>query len=265
MCGRRLGRRDLLRLGGMAAVVPLLGGCDEIVGMVPDWVPRWFVSDETVSRLGVESWQRIRQQVRPSGNAELQGVLERIGTRLLRATGADPRDWEMVVFASPDVNAFALPGNKIGVFEGMFRVAGSADQLAAVVGHEIGHLQAQHSAERLGAEVMKEWGLRLVSVALNIGDIAYANQIAALLGIGAEFGLVLPYSRFQELEADRLGLVTMAEAGFNAREAVTLWERMDRAAGGQRTPGFLSTHPVPDARIAAIKEMLPTLPQGGQG
>jgi predicted Zn-dependent protease len=254
----RIDRRTMLSLLGNALAAPMLAGCDE-----GDGFPIHLVSDETVRRMGLESWQRIREKTPVSHNRELTQVLHKVGSRLLTATGEPPERWEMVVFASPEVNAFALPGGKIGVFEGMFRVVANADQLAAVVGHEIGHNQAEHSHERLSAAAAKQLGLKLVSVALQLGDIRYANEIAALLGVGVEFGLELPYSRRQELEADRLGLFTMAKARFDPRQAVDLWRRMDRIAA-QRVPAFLSTHPAPEARIAAIEKLLPEVAQVAQ-
>lgn len=241
----------MLGLLAGAAAAPLLGGCDE-----GDGFPIQLVSDETVRQLGLESWQRIRAQTPVSRDRDLQQTLRLVGDRLLTAAGEDTARWEMLVFAGPEVNAFALPGGKIGVFEGMFRVAAEADQLAAVIGHEIGHIQAEHSQERLSAFAAKQFGLQLVSVALQLGDVRYANEIAALLGAGVEFGLVLPYSRRQELEADRLGLFGMAQARFDPRAAVELWQRMDRFAG-QRAPAFLSTHPAPQARIEALERLLP--------
>jgi predicted Zn-dependent protease len=246
-----IGRRGLLRLLAGAGALPLAGGCDE-----SDGFPIPLVSDETVRRLGLESWERLRAEIPASGDRELQQTLSQVGRRLLRAAGEDAAAWEMVVFASPQVNAFVLPGGKIGVFEGMFRVADLPDRLAAVVGHEIGHEQAEHAQERLSAAALKQLGLWLVGAALELGDVAYANEIAALLGIGVEFGLVLPYSRRQELEADRLGLFTMAEAGFDPRAAVDLWRHMDRLADGGG-PAFLSTHPAPEARIEALEGILP--------
>jgi predicted Zn-dependent protease len=247
--GAGIARRRVLGLLAGFTCAPLIAGCDEL--------PVDLVSEETVGKLGLESWERIRRQVPASRDAALQGALKRVGGRLLAAAGEDPARWETLVFAGPEVNAFALPGGKIGVFEGMFRVARNADQLAAVVGHEIGHNQAEHGQERLNVQALKDMGLRLVSFALQVGDVQYANEIAGLLGLGAEFGVVLPYSRRQELEADRLGLVTMAKAGFDPRSAVDLWRRMEAVTG--RGPDFLSTHPAPRARIEAIEAMLPEI------
>ncbi|MGQ9367922.1 M48 family metallopeptidase [Azospirillum sp. ST 5-10] len=256
--GRRPGldRRAVLGLLSGAAAAPLLGGCDDVS------LPFHLVSDETVQRLGLESWERIRADTPASGNGAYQRAVRSVGRRLLAAAGEDPARWEMVVFAGPEVNAFALPGGKIGVYEGMFQVAADPDQLAAVIGHEIGHNQAEHSQERLSVATLKQFGLRLVSAALQIGDVQYANEIAALLGIGVEFGLVLPYSRGQELEADRLGLHTMARAGFDPRAAVALWRRMERMAG-RGAPAFLSTHPAAGDRVAALEALLPEVTGGG--
>jgi len=242
-------RRSLLLILLLA-----LGGCD--------WLPRFsLVSDAQVERSGLEAWGALRQSTPPSGDAALQAELDAIATRLLIAAGERPEDWEAVVFAGQEPNAFALPGNKIGVFEGMFPIAGGPDEIAAVVGHEIGHLQADHSQSRMSAELAKSFGLRLIAFLLNLGDVQFAAEIAAALGLGAEYGLVLPYSRRQELEADAHGLELMAAAGYDPEAAVDLWRRME-AAGAGRLPGFLSTHPAPQDRIEAIEAMLPAIAGG---
>ena len=228
----------------------LIGACD--------WIPLRLVSSSAVEEMGVQSWDDLRSQVPPTSSTELQAALDRVTTQLLVAAGEAPGDWEAVVFASPDVNAFALPGNQIGVFEGMFGVVENPDQLAAVVGHEIGHLQALHGEERVNAQVVRDLGLRLVALILQFAEVEYSADIAAALGLGVEYGLVRPYSRGQELEADRLGLELMADAGFDPAEAATLWRRMD-AATGRRLPEFLATHPAPEARIEAIEAMLPDI------
>lgn len=243
-------RRTALRLFGGTAAAVALTGCDDID------LPFDLVSEAQLEQLGLQSWQQITASVPPTRDPSLQAHAEEIAARLLRTAGADPRAWRVQVFASPDANAFALPGNRIGVFEGMFRVAANADQLAAVVGHEIGHLQARHSKERVEARMLTDFGLQLVAVALDLGDVAFSREIAGLLGLGAEFGIALPYGRAQELEADRLGLELMHRAGYRAEEAAALWRRMD-AAGGAGPPSFLSTHPAPRERIAAIEAMLP--------
>jgi predicted Zn-dependent protease len=236
-CPEALTRRKALRLFACAALAPAVAGCDRVAPYV--------VSNETVETLGLETW-----------NAAAQRKTADIARRLLVAAGEEPRRWEVQVFAQPEANAFVLPGRKIGVLEGMINVARSDGELAAVIGHEIGHLQAEHSRERVSAETLRQWGLQLISFLLQVNDVAFAQEIAAVLGVGVEFGLVRPYGRNQELEADRLGLFTMAKAGYDPREAASLWQRMDQRGGG-RIPELLSTHPAPRERIRAIEALIP--------
>ncbi|SDY30809.1 M48 family metallopeptidase [Citreimonas salinaria] len=248
MCGNcRIGRRAFLCLAGGAAATGL-SGCDDIT----------LVSDEEVRQMGLRAWSEIRGATALSGDTDARQAAQQVGARLLAAAGEDPAHWEIAVFAGPEINAFALPGNKIGLYEGMFGVFENADQLAAVVGHEIGHLQAEHSQERLSAAVAKDQGLAFLRWLLRMGEVEFADAIAAAMGVGLEFGVVLPYSRRQELEADRLGVLMMDEAGFDAREAVGLWQAMDSASQG-RPPEFLATHPAPAARIAEIEQILTEL------
>jgi predicted Zn-dependent protease len=242
-----LTRRKALSLLGAGVLAPSLAGCERIAP--------FLVSHETVEHLGIETWSRLRQQMPALRDPVAQRRVAEIATRLLRAAGEAPSRWEVQVFAQPEVNAFVLPGRKIGVLEGMLRVARSEGELAAVIGHEIGHLQAEHSRERVSAETLKHWGLQLISLLLQINEVEFGREIAALLGVGVEFGLVRPYGRAQELEADRLGLFTMARAGYDPREAAELWRRMDQRGGG--VPAILSTHPAPRDRIEAIEALIP--------
>lgn len=248
MCGScRLGRRAFLGLAGGAAATGL-AGCDDID----------LVSDEEVRQMGLRAWSEIRRDTALSNDSGAIQAAQQVGARLLTAAGEDAAQWEIAVFAGPEINAFALPGNKIGIYEGMFGVFRNVDQLAAVVGHEIGHLQAEHSQERMSAEVARDQGLAILRWLLRLGEVEFADAIAGALGVGLEFGVVLPYSRRQELEADRLGVLMMDDAGFDAREAVGLWQAMD-AAAQRRPPEFLATHPAPAARIAEIEQILTEL------
>lgn len=227
-----------------------LAGCDD---------PPALVSDETVEAMGLQAWAEISTSTPRSRDRELQAALDRVSARLVQAAGGNPAEWEAVVFARPDINAFALPGRKIGVYEGMFRVANTEDMLATIVGHEIGHIQAEHGQKRMSAQVARNAGIRLLAFFLDMGDVQYAEEIAAALGLGVEVGLLLPYSRGQEEEADVLGLHAMAEAGYDPQAALTLWRRMDQAVR-DRPPDFLATHPAPSARIETLAEIIRTLP-----
>jgi predicted Zn-dependent protease len=158
---------------------------------------------------------------------------------------AGVKNWEIVVFKDDTANAFALPGGKIGVHTGLLKVAKSDGQLAAVVGHEIGHVTAQHGRERMSQALAASGAMIGAGVALK--DNPQANLIVGALGLGAQFGILMPYGRAQESESDVIGLEMMARAGFDPRESVELWKNM-AAAGGANPPQFLSTHPSHETR-----------------
>jgi predicted Zn-dependent protease len=247
---------ELSRRGFMVALVGFSGtALVACVGPGQTGLGLGLVSSEEAQQLGIQSWEQIRAETPVSKNTTYQRALRQVATNILSAIGQNPANWEMVVFESKEANAFALPGNKIGVFEGMFAIATDVNELAAVVGHEIGHNQAEHARERLSSAAATQTGLQLLSVALQVGNIGYANEISGLLGAGVQYGLILPYSRNQELEADSIGLINMARAGYDPRAAIKLWQNMQ--AVGDRAPEFLSTHPAPESRIAALEAKMP--------
>jgi predicted Zn-dependent protease len=241
MCQVCFSRRRFLALAPAAVAV---SGCDVSL-----------VSDAEAERMGLAAWQEMTSRKPLSSNAEYAEVVGQVAGRLLRAAGHSPGEWEFAVFADRSANAFALPGRKIGVHEGMLRLTGTEGQLAAVIGHEIGHVEAEHSKERMSAQVASSWGMRVVSWLLKLGEVQYAEEIAAALGLGVEVGILRPYGRGQEEEADALGVEAMIRADYDPREAIRLWERME-AATGSRTPEFLSTHPAPRSRIEALEDVI---------
>jgi len=246
-------RRVFLRgTATIALTAPLLAGCDGDGWMIN------LVPEARVLAMSALTWQQITTSVPPSADQNRQNIVRGVADRLLRADGHDPTQWQVRLFATPQVNAFALPGGRIGVFEGMLRVAENRDQLAAVIGHEIGHVTARHGQARMNAQALRRLGLRVVNIALGVSGVPYSNEIAAALGVGAQYGILLPYSRNQELQADRLGLFTMARAGFNPEQAPALWRRMERLTP-QRGPGFLATHPAPAQRIQELEAMIPSV------
>ncbi|MGE0616721.1 MAG: M48 family metallopeptidase [Bacteriovoracia bacterium] len=165
-------------------------------------------------------------------------------------------DWEIVVFRDSQINAFALPGGKIGVYTGILPVAKTQHQLAAIIGHEVGHVLARHGNERVSETLAAQGGLIAASAALN-KEGSTRTAILAALGLGAQYGVLLPHGRTQESEADIIGLDLMAQAGFDPRESVELWKNMGAAGGGQ-PPEFLSTHPSHETRISGLQSRMNT-------
>jgi predicted Zn-dependent protease len=169
-----------------------------------------------------------------------------------------PRKWRVAVFAVAEPNAFALPGGNIGVNVGMLSVAKNDAQLAAVLGHEIGHVLAGHSAERMSQQMVTQGGLSIAQGAFFGGMSPAAQQgVMSALGLGAQVGVLLPFSRTQESEADIIGLHLMAESGFDPSQAVELWRNMAKAAGEGGQSTLLATHPAPKDRIQNLAANVP--------
>jgi predicted Zn-dependent protease len=184
-------------------------------------------------------------------------VAEALTGALPDGTAFQPGEWEVTVFADDQINAFALPGGKIGVYQGLLSVAENQDQLATVVAHEIAHVLSRHSNERISTQYATSTGLELASILA--GQATPAKQtLFGLLGVGAQVGVLLPFGRKQESEADLVGLELMARAGFDPRQSVDLWQNMN-AASGSGPPEFLSTHPSGETRIRTLTQHMPTV------
>lgn len=164
--------------------------------------------------------------------------------------------WEVELFEDPTANAFALPGGKIGVHTGLLDVAVTQGQLATVLGHEVSHVLARHGNERVSQSTLVQSGM--VAAQILVGaDTPEKQQLFGLLGLGMQYGVLMPFSRAQESEADEIGILLMARAGFDPRESVALWQNMDRASGGQSPPEFMSTHPSHSTRIGRLQAAMP--------
>jgi len=184
--------------------------------------------------MGVEAYQQIKIDNGVSSDPRYTGPVNEIGRRIAAASGQPELPWEFTVIEDEEPNAFALPGGKVGVNTGLFKVAKTDDQLAAVMAHEVGHAIARHSAERVSRQVIVQFGQQAIG--------AQYPGMADILAQASTLGLILPFTREQESEADHIGLMLMARAGYDPRAAVELWQNL-AAAGGQRPPEFLSTHP----------------------
>lgn len=215
-----------------------------------------LVSDEQMRQMGAAAFEEMKAEKNLSNDPAVREYVQCVSSALTR-TLDDRSQWEVAVFEDDAVNAFALPGGKIGVFTGLLDVAENQDQLAAVIGHEIAHVLAEHSNARVSANYATAAGLQAVD-ALISGQASGATrqQAMALLGLGAQYGVLMPYGRSQEREADVLGVQIMAEAGFRPEASVDLWQNMAEA-GGPSPPEILSTHPSPDSRMDDLRDELP--------
>ncbi|MCX7097027.1 MAG: M48 family metallopeptidase [Methylococcales bacterium] len=209
--------------------------------------------DAQINQMGLRAFDTLKKQKPVSTNGKYTQVANCIAQAIIRETGGN---WEVVVFEDKSPNAFALPGNKIGIHTGMLTLVDTQDQLAAVVGHEVGHVRAQHSNERASQEMAVNQGISLIQ-AMGAPQSALGQTAFGLLGVGAEYGILMPFSRVQESEADIIGVDLMARAGFDPRQSIVLWQKMDQASQGQQPVEFLSTHPAHATRIQNLQQHMP--------
>jgi predicted Zn-dependent protease len=215
-----------------------------------------LVSTEEETKLGAQAYREVLSKSPTVTSGQYVTPVRRIGERLARAADRPDYKWEFAVIDDPkQINAFALPGGKVAVYTGILPVAQDSDGLAVVMGHEIAHVIARHGAERISQGLATQLGAEVLGAAAGGGP--QANVLLAAYGLGAQLGVLLPYSRTQESEADHIGLILMAKAGYDPRTAPEFWQRMSHAASGGRSPEFLSTHPNPETREQQIRAWLP--------
>ncbi len=215
-------------------------------------------SNHEMTRMGIQSFEKIKDDAPRSKDRAVVAYVECVARMIVGAMDEGRVEgWEVVVFEDDSANAFALPGRKIGVHTGLLKVARNQDQLAAVLGHEVGHVIAGHSNERVSQSQLAQGGMVLASIASQqSGMTPEQRQVLGLLGVGAvQYGVLLPYSRVHESEADLIGLDLMARAGFDPRQSVSLWQNMAQAGGGP--PELLSTHPSHGTRIRDLRRRIP--------
>ncbi len=218
--------------------------------------------------MSTDSFSKLIKESKLSTDQGKIDMVERVGGKVARATeeflwemgrGADIKnfDWEFKLIEDPEnVNAFAMPGGKVGVYTGILPVAQDDAGLATVMAHEIGHVIANHGGERMSQILMVQLGGVTLNAALNKESEKTKYLWLAAYGVGTTLGYVLPHSRLQESESDRIGLILMARAGYDPHAAVGFWQRMNEQSKG-RMPEFLSTHPAPTSRIAEIERRIP--------
>lgn len=213
-----------------------------------------FFPPAEVQAMGIAAFDKLKKETPQTTDPRLNRYVRCIANAItaeIQGSG----NWEVGVFQDEAANAFALPGRKIGVNTGMLKVAANQDQLAAVVGHEVAHVISQHPNERISTGYAAQTGLQKIGEWFG-GSQAANPQLMGLLGMGAQVGLILPFSRKQETEADIVGLNLMARAGFDPRQSVSLWRNMAQQ-GGPKPPEILSTHPANQTRITGLSDSMP--------
>jgi len=219
-----------------------------------------FLSPSKEAALGLSEFQRIKEEKKISRDPRYNELVQRVGRRLSVVMPVENAEWEFVVFDDPTPNAFALPGGKVGVHTGLFEITQNEAGLAAVIGHEVAHIVARHSGERLSQNVIAGAVVAGAGYAMNRDGREGGVAPTAVIGGGALLA-TRHFSRQQELEADRMGAIYMARAGYHPSEAVELWKRFaawkEANRQGPATPSFLSTHPVDERRIEALEYYLP--------
>ncbi|MCB4757421.1 MAG: M48 family metallopeptidase [Elusimicrobia bacterium] len=216
-----------------------------------------IISPQEEIRLGEDAYTEVRKKTPLSKNMEWQRRIWEVGGRIAEAAEQPTYKWEFNVLEGKEVNAWCLPGGKVAFYEAIIPVCETNGGLAVVMGHEVAHALAHHGAERMSQSFGENIAAELLSAGLGNATPEKRDAILQVFGIGANVGVLLPFSRTHESEADHIGLILMAKAGYNPHAAVSFWERMKTMAGGEKPPEFLSTHPSDDRRINQIKKWLP--------
>lgn len=227
-----------------------------------------LVSDQEVLASSLTQYSDYMKSAPVSTNAKGKAMVTRVGKKIAAATEqylksngmeAEVRNfaWEFNLVKDDQMNAFCMPGGKIVVYEGLLKLVSSDDELAVVVGHEVAHAVAKHSNERMSQQLMTQYGAQILTQALSNKSAAIQKAGSTIYGLGAQYGVTLPFSRKHETEADYMGLIFMTMAGYDPNVAITFWQKM--SAGGASVPEFMSTHPSDATRIKDIQKILPEL------
>ena len=216
-----------------------------------------LVSESQERKLGDEAYREILKKTPLSNNQDWQAQLKRVGQRIAAVAERPDYKWEFNVLQGKDINAFALPGGKVAFWEGIMPIAQDDNGIAVIMGHEIAHALARHGAERMSQAMGAQIIGQILAAGVGTVNPGLQDDFLKVYGLGATVGVLLPWGRTQESEADRIGLTLMAKAGYDPSTAVGFWQRMSKASGGGKPPEFLSTHPSDEARIAQIKQWLP--------
>lgn len=243
-----LTRRGIIKGLAAGTMFPIVAGCATVAQ-----------TDAQLADLSASAWADLKSQTPQSRDSRLVGPVMETWNQLVAGTPKANEPWDVTVFDSDTVNAFVMPGNRVGIYRGIVDLTENMDQLSSVLGHEVGHAVNQHAARRAQRAQIAQLGLIAGQIAIGTaagaGGIsqAQAQSMAALGGAAVQFGVILPFSRQHELEADKLGVDYMHNSGFSVAQAPRLWELMAAQSEGRRPAEFMSTHPDPLRRAADLR------------
>ena len=217
-----------------------------------------LMSEQQEATLGMQAYQQVLSQEKVSKDAQVNAMVKKVGSRIAAAADKQDYNWEFTVIAADDTaNAFALPGGKVAVYTGILPYTKDEAGLAFVLAHEVGHALARHGGERMSEQLLIQLGQQGLNIAIANKSPEAIQAINLGYGIASTVGVVLPFSRMQEYEADNIGIILMAKAGYDPRKAPEFFERMMKGAAHGSTPEFLSTHPADENRIRRLKTLIP--------
>lgn len=219
------------------------------------------ISPEEEITMGNEAYQQVLSEATVSTDAKDNARLQKVCSRLIATVGNDipNAEWEFKIFISDEINAFALPGGKVVIYSSLFNMLND-DELAYVLGHEIAHVTCRHGSERVSQQLALQVGAAAIAAALQKGSPQNTNILLAAYGLGTQVGIALPFSRKQELEADKFGSYYSARSGYDPRAGITTLQKFQQMSEGRaEIPEFLRTHPLDKNRIAALETEMPNL------
>ena len=246
--------------GVLAVLLTLVSGCDTVP--VTGRTQLNLISSGQEQQLGLTAFDQLKKTTPISHDPAANALVQKVGKRIAAVAGADMPNaqWEFVVFESKEANAFCLPGGKVGVYTGILPITKDEAGLAVVIGHEVSHAVARHGAERMSEAMLEQMGGQILGQTLSGYNPQVQQMASVAYGFTTQVGRELPHSRAQESEADHIGLIYMARAGYDPQAAVLFWQRFmqyNEQNGGSGTPVFLRTHPTDEKRIQQLQAWMP--------
>ena len=215
-----------------------------------------MISQNEENKMGRTAWQEIKRKERLTKNQKYSSAVTRVGKDIASVSDHSDFRWEFKTFESEQANAFCLPGGKVAVYTGVFQYMSNDAELAAVMGHEVGHAIARHGGERVSQGMVQKGGAKVVSVT---AGAKYREMALMAYGIGSNYGVMLPYSRTHEYEADHIGIMLMAKAGYDPKYAISFWQKFSKASTTNSFTEYISTHPMGEHRVERLKQLLPRI------